>query len=65
MKKKRVLIVDDQPKTGMEMLVKLLTPAQKTFHNVTIINERPEGMSFEDYKKFRKGQTKGLKHIRR
>lgn len=41
----------------------LVTPAQK--ENLTILNERPDGMPFEMYKYLRRKQTKNIKNLLR
>ena len=36
---------------------------ERPFKNVKIIHERPEGMSFEEYKEIRKKQNNHLKKV--
>jgi hypothetical protein len=38
------------------------TAAQKTLKKATLLNERPEGMSFEQYKLLRRQQTKAIRN---
>lgn len=51
--------------TGVDIVKRAIarqfTKAQKTFKGVTILNERPEGMSYDEYKKLRAQQTKAIK----
>jgi hypothetical protein len=40
----------------------LITPAQKAFNGVAILTERPHGMSYQEFKKLRRIQTKAIKN---
>jgi hypothetical protein len=41
------------------------TKAQTAFKKVTLLTERPEGMSFEKYKLLRRQQTKAIRNALR
>ena len=41
----------------------ITTPAMSIFKDNKILNKRPEGMSFEDYKVLRKIQSKVIKQL--
>jgi hypothetical protein len=51
--------------TGMDIVKRAIarqfTKAQTNFKGVTILNERPEGMSYKEYKKLRAQQSKAIK----
>jgi hypothetical protein len=40
----------------------LITKAQKAFNGVTILTERPQGMSFSEFKRLRRMQNKAIKN---
>lgn len=41
----------------------VVTPAMEIFHDKQMVNERPPGMDFEEYKILRRIQTKVLKRV--
>lgn len=43
----------------------MITPSQILFYNKTILNERPENMSYEDYRVLRSHQSKIIKKLSR
>lgn len=51
--------------TGVDIVKRAIarqfTKAQIAFKGVTILNERPEGMSYDEYKKLRAQQAKAIK----
>jgi len=41
----------------------VVTPSMEVFNDKAMVNERPEGMSFEEYKLIRKIQTRLIKRL--